>query len=378
MRSIILLGIIRARDILGVPCSEYVRMVDTKMSEDNVRDPETIKHMVLEQNITKPLPEVMKKMTNLEYLQVEFYAHEKLFNLFSGISQQIARESRNSTELAQEPSDAELAQEPSNELVMEIHAGALKGLQSLRGVTHLCLDDNELSVLPRTVEGAGQLVRLEIQRNKLKHDDDIDLSMLSELKWLNIKDNGMERMPGGIADGLEVLNAKCNPFWNDIAKYVFPSSLQSLNLSTCELDSVPEGIYSLGCLKKLKLSGNMISKLDHDGFSQLTSLEELLMYDNVLKELPPSIQELKRLTYINLSTNIGMEALPREILELRSLSRLEINGTVVSGDTVSDVLVDGHPYLLCWTVVSYLPWRGAQGGAEWDSMSAHKICLGVI
>jgi len=83
------------------------------------------------------------------------------------------------------------------------------------------------------------------------------------------------------------------------------------NLKKLSIDSnfnamdgvLPEFIYSLTNLEYLSLYHNQISSVDDDKLGKLVNLKHLDLSDNYLKTIPKSIENFKKLEYLNLSGN---------------------------------------------------------------------------
>lgn len=72
------------------------------------------------------------------------------------------------------------------------------------------------------------------------------------------------------------------------------SQLTFLDLSDCDLESVPEGFATLTALEQLDLSHNNIRRLPRS-IGQFKQLKTLLLYDNPLLHLPPELTQCRKL-----------------------------------------------------------------------------------
>ncbi|VDQ05876.1 unnamed protein product, partial [Trichobilharzia regenti] len=99
------------------------------------------------------------------------------------------------------------------------------------------------------------------------------------------------------------------------------------DLSSCELRTVPDGIFSLVkvLLKtKLYLQQNYLPKLDSGG--KLSLLQNIVILDissNELRQLPKDIHELKCLQVLNVSKNL-LSKLPSAIVSLSHLVHFNV------------------------------------------------------
>lgn len=94
----------------------------------------------------------------------------------------------------------------------------------------------------------------------------------TKLKTANFSRNGITRFPKQLGHDL----------------HTYPpliDTLMELDLSSNELETLPDEICLLVSLKKLKLEGNRLSRLPHH-MPALYKLEKLYLNDNELRELP--------------------------------------------------------------------------------------------
>ena len=96
-----------------------------------------------------------------------------------------------------------------------------------------------------------------------------------------------------------------------------------LNLSQCNLNSIPNALFNLKKLEFLVISGNKVEQLP-DSFVQLLNLSVLGLSKNELKELPASFGQLQNLSYLYLSSN-QLKELPTSFGQLQNLSELRLD-----------------------------------------------------
>jgi Leucine Rich Repeat (LRR) protein len=104
--------------------------------------------------------------------------------------------------------------------------------------------------------------------------------------------------------------------------------LQSLELRSNQLNSLPPEIGKLTSLQSLDLRNNWLSSLPPE-IGKLTSLQSLDLRNNWLSSLPPEIGKLTSLQSLNLNSN-QLSSLPSEIGKLTSLQRLELSSNRLS------------------------------------------------
>ncbi|MEJ2251877.1 MAG: leucine-rich repeat domain-containing protein [Candidatus Lokiarchaeota archaeon] len=122
----------------------------------------------------------------------------------------------------------------------------IEGINNLKSIQELYLDNNQLITLPNWIENFTSLLKL------------------------NLKGNEIKIFPKCIVD-LE--------------------SLQVLQMDNNQLESLPESIGNLSTLQILSLSNNKLNSLP-EAIGKLTSLQELRLTNNQLTNLPKSIINL--------------------------------------------------------------------------------------
>eukprot|EP00889_Picochlorum_renovo_P003466 jgi/Picre1/30496/NNA_005860.t1 len=97
-----------------------------------------------------------------------------------------------------------------------------------------------------------------------------------------------------------------------------------LDLSECELESIPEEVFDIECLTELSLAGNNLSSIPR-GIGRLRNLEKLQLSGNRLREVPDELCLLDNLEGLWLHGNL-LEHLPSDIGALPHLKQLAIAG----------------------------------------------------
>ena len=180
-------------------------------------------------------------------------------------------------------------------------------LATIPTLTSLKLTDNELCVVPPSIE------------------------QMKQLKFLNLGYNDIEQIPPFIAGmtSLEHINLELNNLYSipDLSRL---TSLKVLNVSSNELEVLPDSICNLTAMQELYVSRNKLSKLP-DELGKLEKLHVLDIGNNSLRSMPP-IRTLKELRIFDASVNL-FESIPDEIFEMDSLTRLSLlNACNRSGD----------------------------------------------
>jgi len=107
-------------------------------------------------------------------------------------------------------------------------------------------------------------------------------------------------------------------------KLMLAESSGKLDLSECNLDTIPEQVFDLMDLEELSLAGNTLTFLPPD-IGRLKSLRRLQLSGNLLRELPFEIGALSDLEGLWLHSN-QLEKLPSTIGDLGSLTQLALSG----------------------------------------------------
>jgi len=132
-------------------------------------------------------------------------------------------------------------------------------------------------------------------------------------------------------------------------------SLTEIEIEECEIACIPLGIWQLPNLVSLKASScNMITICDQ-ALPLNTVLEELVLDENEIKSLTPSISQLKALKELNLANN-QLKALPKTLGQLAKLEKLVLTSNQI------EVLPDAMEQLsnlfslsICDNKIRYLP-----------------------
>ena len=187
----------------------------------------------------------------------------------------------------------------------------ISSLLNLRNLKELSIE-NQISIHPQ-LELVGQLPEnLEIfgiDGFKFQTENNIPEISGGKLKKITIS-QGNETYEDD--DGYKKF-----PQW--IFKY---NELESLDLSSINIESVPSEISSLKSLKILNLKNDKLKTLPSE-ISQLSNLEELYILYNPISSFPSEISSLKSLKILYAS-HTGIKTFPPEISQLSNLEELYI------------------------------------------------------
>jgi Leucine-rich repeat (LRR) protein len=206
-----------------------------------------------------------------------------------------------------------------------------------RGLTGLCLYNNELPTLPpglfgemtalqglfiwnnqiaslpnRAFQGLSSLRELAMETNQLSILSAETFQGLTALQEINLSANRLSTLPDGTFEGL--------------------TNLQKLDLASNQLRFLPERLFrGLTALRRLYLYKNQLCSLSEGLFLELPALQELSLSQNRLSFLPPGIfQELGALQKLRLSDN-QLSTLPPGIFHGLPLLNLSlVNNQLVS------------------------------------------------
>ncbi len=194
----------------------------------------------------------------------------------------------------------------------------------LNAVTALNLDGLGIKALPSEIRCFGNLRRLILGDNNLRHVPDW-IGDLRSLQQLDLSENRLSHIPNSIGS----LPNLTELFLDNNELCAVPSSIGTLTNLTCldlsnnQLSSLPTMLEGLGNLTILYLSTNKLRQLPKE-LCQLSSLNELHLNENELAHLPESFGELVNLVNLDLSSN-RLETLPASFTQLSLLEELNLS-----------------------------------------------------
>ncbi|KAJ8767798.1 hypothetical protein K2173_020738 [Erythroxylum novogranatense] len=110
------------------------------------------------------------------------------------------------------------------------------------------------------------------------------------------------------------------------------SKLQSLNLGDNKIAALSSDLWSLGSLKVLNLSSNLISGSLSSNIDNFGVLETLDLSDNLFTgEIPATIGSLANLSFLKLDRNGFEGSIPLGVTNCKSLSFMDLSGNKLSG-----------------------------------------------
>ncbi|KZO95643.1 hypothetical protein CALVIDRAFT_165556 [Calocera viscosa TUFC12733] len=175
------------------------------------------------------------------------------------------------------------------------------GIGALTQLRVLALNGNKLQALPNELRYMTSLVVLSLSRNRV-----IDISVISTLQ------------------SLQHLEASHN-FISSVA-LPFPKTLKVVNLESntfTRFNPTSKSLMMRAILRKLDLSQTKLSSLQFD-FGVFPDLQELILDDSRIGELPTSVIKLERLVKLS-ACNASLKHLPDAIGDLPTLTELLVH-----------------------------------------------------
>lgn len=154
---------------------------------------------------------------------------------------------------------------------------------------------------------------------------------LKELRFLSVRNNKLFTLPEEIANlkDLEILDLYWNENLNELPRDLEKlSKIRSINIGgnpNLDLSKVFALLAKLSDLKRVTLSFNKIKSLPPET-GLLTQVEELIIDNNLLKELPAEMSDMKSLKRIVL-TNNNFTSIPKSVFTLPRITEIDLANT---------------------------------------------------
>eukprot|EP01126_Amoeba_proteus_P011238 TRINITY_DN1450_c0_g1_i19.p1 TRINITY_DN1450_c0_g1~~TRINITY_DN1450_c0_g1_i19.p1 ORF type:complete len:447 (+),score=72.41 TRINITY_DN1450_c0_g1_i19:1007-2347(+) len=224
----------------------------------------------------------------------------------------------------------------------------LKELSLFTCLKKLDLSYNRLTSVPSSIGSLSCLTHLNVKRNKIRDffTNSGSLKNLTSLALLKLSHNSIKQLSEDFSClcGLKQLFASHNELYQLPASFSSLGSLLFLDLGFNKFRSMPSAylpslhtfIISNNIIDKTPFHVDLYSNLVHLDLShnqilsipftinQLTNLTYLDLSSNKLSALPASIERCRKLCTLLVLENDYLLFLPREIVNITSLSRLAI------------------------------------------------------
>jgi internalin A len=204
----------------------------------------------------------------------------------------------------------------SNLKSLDLYGVGLKSLPEamceLVNLRSLELGRNKLDVLPHWIGNLVQLRSLNLSSNRIAVLPD-SLGLLPKLIQLLLNNNEIAVMPDGIErlQQLETFDVRRNRLAEFPHAIRYFHNLKTLDVTANGIKEIPHWLIKHGTLRQLSIGGNPVE-----------AIPEWLNACRLL-EFPLWIGKLKRLTFLDLSSN-SIELLPPEVLQLSELVKLDM------------------------------------------------------
>jgi len=200
----------------------------------------------------------------------------------------------------------------------------INDLTEVPNVTHLELNDTNITLLPQEIKLFTNLINLDLETNQLTKLP-LEIGLLTNLEELDLNNNQLLNLPQELGNLKKLIQLHLNN--NELTELPLEigqlSNLEQLELDDNLISKLPQELSNLNKLGFLGLKYNMLTELPED-FGNLNKLEQLDLSHNNLLKLPQNFGKLSSLTYLNLNTN-KLTKLPSDIGELANLEVLLLN-----------------------------------------------------
>lgn len=210
----------------------------------------------------------------------------------------------------------------------------LDGLEKLTGLKNMEINETEVQQFPDGIENSVKdlkSLRIINGNNPIKIPKFASLTSLSCGSGQAISMDSKESIEGmtNLQNlNLNFLNNQDGSIVQALDYSKLQSSLISLNISSNDLQSVPESVYSLTGLKNLNIDGNNITSLPENFITNLSNLQFLNLSSCRFESIPSDVLKLKNLVSLDLSYN-SLKSIPggtNGIAQLNNLENLYLSG----------------------------------------------------
>ncbi len=228
---------------------------------------------------------------------------------------------------------------PTEVIILDLSSKGMdaipKSVSRFRNLQVLILTDNQISEMPETLSKLRKLQKLFLDSNNIEtiNLNTTDSRNFANLEELYIGYNPLKNIPVNIKNiELAVVSlAGCkyldlNRVFTPLATIV---TLESLDLSNLNLDTIPWEVTNLVGLTSLNLSSNPAIAWDTSltFLSQNKKIEELVLQNNRFTEVPIEILKFEKLQSLDLSNNekLRLPELFDRLVNLKFLNELNLS-----------------------------------------------------
>jgi len=204
----------------------------------------------------------------------------------------------------------------------------------------------KLSSLPESIGGLEALEQLFIKRLELLDNIPKSLSECKSLKLVILEDNGMSKLPDGIACSKSLETLKIKHYYGktnftSLGNIAYCSSLKVLEIKSNKpyISTLPENFGKLSKLETMNIQGWNIQRLP-ESFGALESLKKLDISSKNLKNLPKSLKNLKNIQSIRISEYLT--ELPYFLASVKSLENILLPNITIKQEQILDDIVSGR------------------------------------
>ncbi|CBY08311.1 unnamed protein product [Oikopleura dioica] len=315
------LSFLRGIDLTRFPIGDTTKLGDT----EQLKELQNVRWLKLARTGLKVLPAEIVCCQNLEELDISYNQLASLEDLseLPNLKSLIAK----SNLILETSLPPEIFHKELN--VLDLQKNKLRAvperLEEAEGLLVLNLADNQISEIPQTTfVNLCDLMHLDLSGNKLETLP-AQMRRLSSLRIMNISNNPLgfaqlRQLPSLIAlkelylSNTQRTAANLPQSFEEISQ-----TLEVIDLSSNQLQEIPDCLFECVQLRRLNLSNNEISEV-HLQIDKWHHLRNLNLSNNKLTSLPASLQKLTQLTSLYISENqFDFEGIPRSIGKLGNL-----------------------------------------------------------